>query len=203
MKIDPKDLGWNKAHDILTDIVTPRPIALVSTIGSDGIYNVAPYSYFTAMCNLPMIVGFSVGTKSKGRKKDTLINIESTNEFVVAVVTEAIAEPMNKTAIGYPIEVDEFEKADLTPVKADIVKPRLVGESPINLECKFLQVLKFGTDEKFNYFVIGEVIRIHVKDECCVDDQIQASRLKIIGRLGGGGNLYCRTSDILKITRIH
>ena len=202
MKIDPKDLEWKKAHDVLTDIVTPRPIAFVSTIGSDGIYNVAPYSYFTAMCNLPMTVGFSIGTKSKGRKKDTLINIESTKEFVIAVVTEEIAEPMNKTAIGYPIDVDEFEKAGLTPVNADIVKPPLIAESPINLECKFSQVLKFGTDEKCNYFVIGEVVRIHVNDDCCVDGQIQSSRLKIIGRLGGGGNLYCRTNDILKIQRI-
>jgi flavin reductase (DIM6/NTAB) family NADH-FMN oxidoreductase RutF len=203
MKIDPKDLGWKKAHDILTDLVTPRPIALVATIGSDGIYNVAPYSYFTPVCNMPIIVGFSVGTKSKGKKKDTLINIESTKEYVIAAVTEALAEPMNKTAIGYPINVDEFEKAGLTPVKADIVKAPMVAESPINMECKLLQVLEFGIPEKSNFFVIGEVVQAHINDEFCQGDQIQSSLLKIIGRLGGGGNLYCRTTDTFKIERIH
>ena len=82
MKIDPTELNAKKAHDILTDIVMPRPIAFVSTIGEDGIHNVAPYSYFTAISHRPMIVGFSLSRKKKGIKKDTLVNIEHTKAYL-------------------------------------------------------------------------------------------------------------------------
>ena len=93
MKIDPNELNAKKAHNILTDIVMPRPIAFVSTVGEDGIYNVAPYSYFTAISNRPMIVGFSLGRKKKGVKKDTLVNIESTKEYGINVVSEDLRYP--------------------------------------------------------------------------------------------------------------
>ena len=201
MKFEPKDLEWKKAYDLFTDIAIPRPIAWVSTVGSDGIYNVAPYSYFTPICNYPMIIGFSLGRKQKGLKKDTLVNIESTKEFVINVVTEALAESMNKTAVAYPPHIDEFEKTNLTPVKADIVKAPMVGESPVSMECKLMQILEFGVEPKYNNFVIGEVVKIHIKEEFMVGDQIQSLKLKIIGRLGAKENSYCRTTDLFRIKK--
>jgi flavin reductase (DIM6/NTAB) family NADH-FMN oxidoreductase RutF len=201
MKINPKELNWHKAHDILTDIVAPRPIALVSTIGKDGIYNLAPYSYFTPMCNLPMIVGFSIARKMNEQKKDTLVNIELQKEFVICVVTEDLAPPMIKSATAYPIHVNEFKEAGLTPAKADIVAAPLVLESPINMECRLLQILKLYDGPRKNDFIIGEVIQIHIKDEYVVKDQIDASKLKIVARLGGKGKAYCRTTDIFNINR--
>ena len=201
MKIDPKDLDSKKAHDILTDIITPRPIAFVSTVSNDGIFNVAPYSYFTPISNTPMIVGFSLGRKKKGQKKDTLVNIESAKGFVINAVTESLTESMNKTAIAYPAHVDEFEKANLTPIRSDIIEAPMVEESPINMECKLLQILEFGSDPKCSNFVIGEVVRIHIKEAFIIDDQIQPLKLKIIARLGGGGSAYCRTTDMFKIKR--
>ena len=125
MKIDPNELKAKKAHDVLTDIVMPRPIAFVSTVGEDSIYNVAPYSYFTAISHRPMILGFSLGRKKKGVKKDTLVNIESTKEYAINVVSEDLAISMNKAAAAYPPHVDEFEKAGLTPGKADIIRAHL------------------------------------------------------------------------------
>jgi len=201
MKINPKELNWHNAHDLLTDIVAPRPIAFVSTIGKDDIYNLAPYSFFSPMCNIPMIVGFSIGRKPNGKKKDTLVNIEFKKEFVICVVTEALARSMIKTAVAYPIHVDEFKEAGLTPLTADRVAAPLVDESPINMECKLLRVLKLYDGPKKNDFVIGEVIQIHVKDEVVNKNQIDASRLKLIARLGGKGKAYCRTTDIFNINR--
>ncbi len=201
MKINPKELTWHKAHDILTDIAAPRPIAFVSTIGEDEAYNLAPYSFFSPMCNIPMIVGFSIGRKMNGQKKDTLLNIEFKKEFVICVVTESIARPMVQTATAYPIHVDEFKEAGLTPAKADIVAPPLVAESPVNMECRLTQILKLYEGPKKNDFVIGEVLRIHVKDDVIVKDQIDASKLKLIARLGGKGKAYCRTTDIFNIKR--
>ncbi len=202
MKIDPNELNAKKAHDILTDIVMPRPIAFVSTIGENGIYNVAPYSYFTAISHRPMIVGFSLGRKKNGVKKDTLVNIESTKEYVINVVSEDLAIPMNKAAAAYAPHVDEFEKADLTPIKAEKIQAPLVEESPISMECRLIQILEFGDEPEYTNFIIGEVVRIHIKEAFIVDDQIQPKKLKLIGRLGGGGSAYCRTTDIFNIKRI-
>lgn len=201
MKINPRDLNWHKAHELLTCAVTPRPIAFVSTIDKDGVYNLAPYSYFSPICNLPMIVGFSLGRKSKGEKKDTLLNIEFSKEFVINIVTETLANPMVKTAQAFPIHIDEFKEVGLTPIKADLVKPPMVAESPINMECRLMQILEFGVAPKKSNFIIGEVVRIHIKDEFIVKDQIQALKLKVIGRLGGEGKSYCRTIDMFEIQR--
>ncbi len=202
MKIDPNELNAKKAHDILTDIVMPRPIAFVSTIGEDGIYNVAPYSYFTAISHRPMIVGFSLSRKKKGTKKDTLVNIESTKDYVINVVTEDLAISMNKAAAAYPPHVDEFEKADLTPIKAETIQAPLVEESPVNMECRLIQILEFGDEPEYTNFIIGEVVRINIKEAFIIDGQIQPKKLKLIGRLGGGGSAYCRTTDIFNIKRI-
>lgn len=199
MKIDPAVLDVKRTYEIMSYCVIPRPIAWISTVGSDGVNNLAPYSYFTPICNMPMIVGFSLGRKGKGRKKDTLVNIESTKEFVINMVTEGLAEAMNKTAAAYPPHVDEFEKANLTPVESELVSPPRVGESPICMECRLKQILEFGKDDKFHNFVVGEVVMVHIKEEFVSEGRIQAGRLDIIGRLGSRENLYCRTADMFKI----
>jgi flavin reductase (DIM6/NTAB) family NADH-FMN oxidoreductase RutF len=201
MRINPRELNRHKAHDIITDIVAPRPIAFVSTIGEDGVYNLAPFSYFTPMCNAPMIVGFSIGSKADGKKKDTLLNIVYKKEFVIGVVTESIARPMVKTAAALPIHIDEFEKSGLTPVRADLVAPPLVAESPVNMECRLKQIIHFDESPNKTDFVVGEVLQIHIADDVIENDQIDASRLKLVARLGGKGKAYCRSTDIFTISR--
>jgi flavin reductase (DIM6/NTAB) family NADH-FMN oxidoreductase RutF len=147
----------------------------------------------------PAIVGVGIGRKRDGSKKDTLVNIEFTGDFVVNVVTESLAEAMNQTAGEYPPEVDEFRVSKLTPVKADLVKSPLVAESPIKMECRLLQILEFGEFPGINNFVIGKVIQIHVQDEFWANGEIQSSRMKAIGRMGG--DFYCRTRDIFEMKR--
>ncbi len=199
MEIDPGNLDQKESHELLTGAILPRPIAWVSTVDRDRIYNVAPFSFFAGMSTKPAVVGFGVGRKRDGAAKDTLVNIEFTKDFVINVVTEALAEDMNKTSGAYPRDVDEFQVAGLTPVQSDLVKSPRVAESPVNLECRLLQILEFGEPPRTNSFVVGEVLRVHIQDEIWADGVIKASRLKGIGRLGE--NLYCRTLDMFEMER--
>ena len=208
MKINPKDLNWTEAHDIwLVRLVAPRPIALVSTVGEDGVLNMAPFSFHGVMCVKPMLVYIAIGRqKDTGAKTDTLRNIEFSKDFVINVVDESLAQAMDQSAVEYPSDVDEFKEVGLTPAKSDLVEAPRIAESPVNMECRLKQILEFGDfpehskDPKNRYsVVIGEVVRIHVKDEVCVNGEIQMSKLGAIGRLGEG--LYCRTTDTFRVER--
>jgi flavin reductase (DIM6/NTAB) family NADH-FMN oxidoreductase RutF len=199
MIIDLADLDHKESHDLLVGCVVPRPIAFVSTVGVDGVFNVAPFSFFSPLSTQPPLVGFGIGVYRDGRKKDTLVNIQSSGEFVISVVHEDLAEAMNKASTDWPIEISEFEKTGLTPVKADRVKAPLVGESPINMECHLKQIIDVGDAMRRSDFVIGEVLRVHIKDEFFSDGEVQMAKLKAIGRLGA--ELYCRTTDIFEMKR--
>lgn len=201
MKVDLASLGHRDLHHFMDGCVGPRPIAWVSTVGENGVLNLAPYSAYGIVSVDPMMVGFCVASRRDGQKKDTLKNIEYTKEFVINVVDETLAEAMNLTSTPYPSDVSEFKEAGLTPVKADSVKAPRVAESPINMECRLIRILEFGEAPRTNWFIIGEVLRVHVKDELYVDGEIQMSKLKTIGRLGGNGEQYCRTRDTFRMKR--
>ncbi len=199
MKIDPTKLNRKEAHELFVGAVIPRPIAWVSTVNTEGIYNLAPFSFFMPMSVSPAIVGLAIGRNRHGRRKDTLINIESVKDFVVNMVTEPFAEAMNQTACEYPPEVDEFKEARLTAVTSDLVKSPRLAESPLNLECRLDRILEFGEPSRAHCFVIGEVVRVHVKDEYWSNDEIQFSKLNLVGRLGGDS--YCRIREIFEMKR--
>ncbi len=201
MKIDLASLENRASHHLMVSVVVPRPIAWISTVGADGVFNLAPFSAYGPVCLNPAMVGFCVAFKRDGQKKDTLRNIESTREFVINVVDETLAEAMNVTATPFPPEISEFKEAGLTPVEADLVKAPMVAESPINLECRLNRILQFGKAPNTSSFIIGEVLRAHVRDELYIDGDIDMSRLKAVGRLGGGGDLYCRTRDTFVMKR--
>ena len=198
MKFTPADLNFEAAYALQNSIVVPRPIALVSTVGADGVFNVAPFSYFCSVAVRPMLVGFNTGWKRDGQKKDTLVNIEFSHDFVINVVDEALAEAMNRTSKPFPSDADEFREAGLNPVKAELVKPPMVAESPINMECRTVQILVFGDDRRSS-FIIGEIIKIHVRENLLVNGEIQMPELKAIARLSK--ELYCRTRDIFEMKR--
>ena len=200
MKINPSNLSPTDSYHLLVSVVLPRPIAWVSTVDRHGIFNLAPFSAFCIVSVEPAMVGFSVGTRRDGQKKDTLRNIETTKEFVINVVEESLAKAMNITSAPYPSDVSEMEEAGLTPVKADLVKAPLLAESPINMECRLKQVLKFGETATTDSFIIGELLLIHVRDELYANGEVQVSKLKAIGRLGG--NMYCRIQDMFEMKRL-
>jgi len=199
MKIYPTDLNRRDAHELMMSAVLPRPIAFVSTVGEDGVFNLAPFSCFAPMGMKPTIVALEFSYRRDGRKKDTLKNIEFSKDFVINLVNESLAEAMNKTSATFPSSVDEFKEAGLTPIKSDLVKAPRVAESPINMECKLLQILQFGKSPSVTSLVIGEVVLFHVRDEFYVNNEIQISKLKAVGRLGG--DFYCRTTDMFEMKR--
>ena len=197
MKIDPRTFeGFNR---VLTGVVVPRPIAFVSTVSTDGIVNLAPYSFFNAVAYDPPTIVFSSSRRVPTKEKDTLANIEATGEFVVNIVVDDIAEAMNKTAAEYPADVSEFEIAGLTPAPSDRVKAPRVAESPVNMECRLVQVVPIGSGDHAHGLVIGEIIWMHVRDDIIDGHRINHQILKPTGRLAG--NMYCHTDDTYEMVR--
>jgi len=201
MKINPADLNRHDSHELFMSIVVPRPIAFISTIGEDGVYNVAPFSCFTPASIKPAHVCFGIGSRRDGRKKDTLKNIEFSGDFVVNVVTESLAEAMHQASADYPSEVDEFEETGLTPVKGDQVRSPMIAESPVHMECKLSRIVEFGQVPALSHLVIGHVVLVHVQDELWAGDQADIRKLKPVGRLGG--QLYMRITSIFEMERPH
>jgi flavin reductase (DIM6/NTAB) family NADH-FMN oxidoreductase RutF len=128
-----------------------------------------------------------------------MVNIEYSKDFVVNVVSESIAQAMNQAADDYPIDVDEFKEAGLTPAASDMVKPPRVAESSIHFECRLIQIMEFGTSPRIHNFVVGEIIVVHVQDDLLADGVIRADRVRAIGRLGE--DFYCRTQDVFEMIR--
>ena len=145
MLIDPRKQTFKENYKLMIGSIVPRPIAFVSTISKNGIYNLAPFSFFTGITSDPPTVCFSPTRRgTDGEAKDTLKNIRETGEFVINIVNENIVSQMNETATEFPPDIDEFKESGLTAVPAKIVSPPLVKESPISFECKRLQVLEIG-----------------------------------------------------------
>lgn len=199
MKINPTNLTKKDTHELLMSAILPRPIAFVSTIGEDGVFNLAPFSCFAPVGLKPPLVCLQIGWRRDGKKKDTLKNIESSKDFVVNVVDETLAEAMNQTSVDYPSDVDEFKEAGLTPIRSDLVRSPRVAESPVNMECKLVRILEFGEVPMGSHVIFGEIILFHVRDELWCGDQIDISKWKAIGRLGG--DLYCRLKDVFEMKR--
>jgi flavin reductase (DIM6/NTAB) family NADH-FMN oxidoreductase RutF len=199
MKIDPAGLDGRAIHELMVGCIAPRPIALVSTIGEDGVFNLAPFSFFTLMSMHPTVVGFAIGRRRAGTKKDTLVNIEFSKDYVINVVSEAIAPAMNQASGDYPSHVDEFQETGLTPMASDLVRSPRVAESPVQLECRLMQVMEFGASPRMHNFVVGEAIMVHVRDDLMADGAIKADRLKAVGRMGE--DFYCRTQDLFEMKR--
>ncbi len=186
MEIDIKSLDTKQIYKLMTSIIVPRPIAWVSTVSKDGIYNLAPFSYFAGISSDPPLLLISVGSKETKEKKDTWQNIEDTGEFVVNMVTKDTLEKMNITALPFDKEIDEFEKAGLTPVPSSVVKAPRVKESPVNIECKRFEIIQIG---KMG-IILGEVLKVHVKEDILNEKgYVDTTKLEIIGRLGGAN--YC------------
>jgi flavin reductase (DIM6/NTAB) family NADH-FMN oxidoreductase RutF len=197
MIIDPQSFeGFNR---VLTGVVVPRPIAFVSTMSKDGLINLAPYSFFNAVAYDPPTIVFSSSRHAGDKRKDTLAHIEETGEFVVNIVVDDIAEAMNRTAAEYPSEVSEFEIAGLTPAPSQQVRPPRVAESPVNMECRLLQVVPLGQGEHQHGLVIGQIVLMHIRDDIIEGHRINHQRLKPTGRLAG--NMYCHTSEVFEMVR--
>lgn len=205
MEIDPRQLAPLAVYKLLIGCIVPRPIAWVSTVGADGIHNLAPFSFFMGVCSDPPTLAFSVGPRggeSRGGAaglKDTARNLEATGECVVNVVDDTLAEQMNRTSGEYPPEVDEFRVAGLTAARSVKVSAPRVLEAPISMECRVAQILRVGRGP--NSLVLGEVLYFHLRDDLYdpAAGRVSMERLRPVGRLAG--QLYTHVHDIFAMPR--
>lgn len=200
MVIDPAASSIHDIEKLLVGVILPRPIAFVSTISPDGVTNLAPFSFFTAVCPKPPVICFCNSIRVRdGSKKDTLRNVEATGEFVVNVVSEEFAQQMVVCSGDYPPDVSEFDVSGLTPIPSDLVKPPRVKESHVQMECRLLQVVTISTEPGGGSLVMGEVLRFHVDDDIIDQGKVDPDKLRPIGRMGGIE--YVRTTDRFSMTR--
>ena len=185
--IDPDKTAPLDMYQFLIGSVAPRPIAFVSTLDTEGVPNLAPFSFFNAFSANPPMVVFSPSRRAAdASRKDTLNNVESTRECVINMVSHDIVRQMSLTAVNFPPETDEFKKAGLTPIASDLVKPFRVAESPVQMECKVEQILPLGDGASSGFLVVCRVLRMHINEAVLTDDKrrIDPNRINLVGRLG-------------------
>jgi flavin reductase (DIM6/NTAB) family NADH-FMN oxidoreductase RutF len=198
MEFDLEKEFADRAYPLLASLVTPRPIALVTTISPEGRVNAAPFSFFNMMGAQPPICAFAPGDRDTGVPKDTALNVRATHEFVVNLVDEQIAEAMNQCAATLSYGENELAHAGLTAAPCSTVKPPRIAEAPASLECKEWGTLQIGN----NRVVIGLIKRLHLRDELfdAEKKRILADKFFVIGRMASP-HWYCKTRDRFEMIR--
>ena len=191
--------GHGLPHNPFNALITPRPIAWVSTQDANGVRTLAPYSFFNGTSYTPPQVMFaSTGTKpDQSEGKDSLANIRETGVFCINIVEEAMRDAMNVSTTTFEKDVDEFDRAGLEAAQCDTIDcPRLVG-APASMECRMTQIVKI--EGEANYVVFGEVIGVHLRDDCLVDGRFDVTRYEPLSRLGYRD--YTRVREVFEIIR--
>ena len=198
------DLAQSDRYRLLTNTVAPRPIAWLSTRDAQGRRNLAPFSFFNAMCSVPPILGIGIArdaVRAGMEEKDSLAAIRETGEFVVATVSEDNALQMNRSAADAPAGEDEFAFAGVEAAEAKQVSASLVASAPVNFECRLWQLLE---PTPHTAIVLGEVLAIHVQDRFVGQEdgklRIDLPAMHLIGR-GHGAGWYWKDGDPLLIER--
>jgi flavin reductase (DIM6/NTAB) family NADH-FMN oxidoreductase RutF len=203
VSFNPADHEPRQVYKLMTGIIVPRPVALVSTVDRDGVANLAPFSFFTGVGSNPPTVLFCPGVRARGAaadiRKDTLRNVEETGEFVINAVSDEIAAAANATAAEVPPEVDEFVLSGLTPLASEVVRPPRVAESPAQMECKLLQVIYTSHEPGGGVVVLGEIVRFHVRGNLVDNFRVDPDGLDAVGRMAG--NTWSRTRERIELFR--
>lgn len=204
MSVDPAEHLPHEIYKLMSGLIVPRPIALVSTVDRRGVANVAPFSFFCGVGSVPPTLLFCPALRADAsadpaRRKDTLRNVEETGEFAVNVVNEAIAAAANATAAEVAPDVDEFQLAGLTAVDSLVIRPPRVAESPAQMECKLLQVIYTSHKPGGGVIVLGEIVRFHVREDLVENFRIDPAGLDAVGRMAG--STWVRTRDRLELIR--
>lgn len=201
MELNPNDLPHTSVYKILIGTVLPRPIGWISSLSPAGQPNLAPYSFFNAVCPKPPTVLFCPNVRgSDGAQKDTLRNVRATGEFVVNIVSEPLAHAMNLTSVELPTDQDEFSFAGLSTLPSVVVKPPRVADCLIHFECRVMQIIDISDQPGGGSVVLGEVLHMHIDDRVLIGtDKIDLHALQPVGRLAGAA--YTRVTDIFELTR--
>lgn len=196
--LDPESMQTPDLYKLLIGTIVPRPIAFVSTVSEAGLINLAPFSFFTGVSSNPPCLAISIARRPDGEKKDTLKNIEATDQFVVNTASEWLVEPLVHTAAEFPPEVDEMATVGLTPLPSIKVKPPRVKEAAVQFECENVGVLEVGEGGAgSSTLVVGRIILAHVSTAAYKDGKVDFTALKPVARLGGPTySLIGQTFDI-------
>ena len=201
--IDPQDLTTGEVHKILLNAVTPRPIALASTIDKNGNVNLSPFSYFNVFSAAPPILVFSPANRvTDNSRKDTLENILETNEVVINLVDFSLVEPTSLSSVYYERGIDEFLKSGLTKTTSEKVLPPRVSESPISFECKVNEVISLGNNGGAGNLIISEIVMIHInKQLLTLNGDIDPLKLNLVARMGGNYYLNVKSENLFEIQK--
>ena len=201
MLFDPTEHSFHESHKLMIGSIIPRPIAFVSTISKNGILNLAPFSYFNGVCSNPPTIMFAPARRGyDGKIKDTLKNIQDTNEFVVNIVSEQFGDEMVTCATDFDPTVNEFDESGLTPGSSQKVRPPTVEESKISFECELNKIIEIGDGSPGSGFiVIGTIVMFHIDDSVYENGRVNLEKLGPVGRLSG--NNYTKITNIFESIR--
>ena len=200
MQIDVANTPVVDVYHALVGIVTPRPIAWVTTLDAAGRVNLAPFSFFNAFGANPPVVIFSPTLRRNSTKKDTLLNVEATGQFVVNAAVASLKEQVNRSSSELPPGESEVEMTGLHTTPSIKVKPPRLTESPVSMECTVRQIIPVGNGPISANLVIGEVVMIHISDAVLDSHgKVDPRKLQTVARLGG--DYWCHTSDLFEMKR--
>ena len=190
--IHPSEISVAEMHHYLLGSVAPRPIGFASTVDKDGNRNLSPFSFFNVFSANPPILVFSPARSGRtGATKNTYDNVKEVAEVVINIVDYQMLNQMSLSSSPYPKGVDEFIKSGLTPIDSDLVKPARVAESPVQMECKVLEVKELGSEGAAGNLVICEVVCMHLREDLITEDNhLDQERIDMVARMGG--SWYCR-----------
>ncbi len=202
-EVDPSGVPSADVYALLVGCVVPRPIALVSSLSTSGIANLAPFSFFNAGGAHPPSLVFSPVTSGAGRDKDTLHNVRATGEYVVHIAPWGLREAMNQTSADYAPEIDEFEAAGFTKAPSVKVKPWRAAECPIAMECRLFRIVEHGEGNFRANYVIGEVVYFHIAESLLVGPglRVDSAAIDAIGRLGGPNYTHVTRESVFGLPR--
>lgn len=195
LTIDPKEVSTAKLQGYLQSAIGPRPIAFASTLDKNGKPNLSPFSFFNIFSANPPVLVFSPARRVRDNSvKHTLLNCEATGQVVINVVNFEIVQQMSLSSTEYAEGVNEFLKSGLTPIPSEIVKPYRVAESPVQFECKVIEIIALGKEGGAGNMIVCEVLKMHI-NEAVLDDNgvIDPVKIDLVARLGG--NWYSRAKD--------
>ena len=201
--IKPEETPIPQLHQYLIGSIGPRPICFASTVNAEGLPNLAPFSFFNIFSANPPIVIFAPNNSGRdGTPKHTYLNVKEVAEVVINIVTMDMVEKMNIAAAPWEYGVSEFEKAGFTPIASDLVRPFRVAESPVQLECKVLEVKEMGTGGGAGNLVICQVIRVHIDESVLnADGKIDQLKMNLVGRLGGSWYSKTDASSLFELAQ--
>lgn len=186
------------AYKLLSGLVVPRPIGWIGTRSSDGINNLAPYSFFNGVAASPPTVMFAP-TGQPSARKDTLSNARETGVFTVNIVNFDLGPAMNETSATHPADVDEFEAAGLAVREAEAIDAPCVADAPATFECKVMKIVEIGDGPMASSVVFGEVLAFNVADRLLDGTRVDQVGLDSIGR--HVGNFYSHNGELYELTR--